>query len=66
MPIARTHGRIVVNRKELEFYDEIEYDDLFEGNNPRERIMIFRLTADQKQEEDTTEYLVRLERMCAQ
>ena len=28
---------------ELEFYDEIECDDLFEGNNPRERIMIFTL-----------------------
>ncbi len=28
---------------ELEFYDEIECDDLFEGNNKRERIMIFRL-----------------------
>ena len=28
---------------ELEFYDEIECDDLFEGNDPRERIMIFTL-----------------------
>ena len=28
---------------ELEFYDEIETDDLFEGNDPRERIMIFQL-----------------------
>ena len=28
---------------ELEFYDEIECDDLFEGSNPRERIMIFQL-----------------------
>ena len=28
---------------ELEFYDEIECDDLFEGNDPRERIMIFSL-----------------------
>ena len=28
---------------ELEFYDEIECDDLFEGNAPRERIMIFQL-----------------------
>ena len=28
---------------ELEFYDEIECDDLFEGNDPRERILIFRL-----------------------
>jgi SAM-dependent methyltransferase len=29
--------------EELEFYDEIECDNLFEGNDPRERIMIFRL-----------------------
>ena len=28
---------------ELEFYDEIECDDLFDGNDPRERIMIFQL-----------------------
>ena len=28
---------------ELEFYDEIACDDLFEGNDPRERIMIFQL-----------------------
>ena len=28
---------------ELDFYDEIESDDLFEGNDPRERIMIFQL-----------------------
>jgi len=28
---------------ELEFYDEIECDDLFDGKEPRERIMIFRL-----------------------
>ena len=28
---------------ELEFYDEIECDDLFVGNDPRERIMIFQL-----------------------
>ena len=27
----------------LEFYDEIECDDLFEGSDPRERIMIFQL-----------------------
>ena len=26
---------------ELEFYDEIMCDDLFEGNDPRERVMIF-------------------------
>ena len=29
--------------EELEFYDEIECDDLFEGNDFRERIMIFHL-----------------------
>lgn len=29
--------------EELEFYDEIECDDLFEGNDPRERIMVFQL-----------------------
>ena len=28
---------------ELEFYDEIECGDLFEGNDPRERIMVFEL-----------------------
>ena len=28
---------------ELEFYDEIDCDDLFEGSNHRERIMIFEL-----------------------
>lgn len=28
---------------ELEFYDEIECRDLFEGNDPRERILIFQL-----------------------
>ena len=28
---------------ELDFYDEIDCSDLFEGNNSRERIMIFRL-----------------------
>ena len=30
---------------ELEFYDEIECDDLFAGNDPRERFMIFQLPA---------------------
>ena len=29
--------------EELEFYDEIECDDLFPGNDPRERILIFSL-----------------------
>jgi len=28
---------------ELEFYDEIEFDDLFDGNDPRERILVFQL-----------------------
>jgi len=28
---------------ELEFYDEIECEDLFEGKDTRERIMIFQL-----------------------
>lgn len=28
---------------ELEFIDEISCEDLFEGNNPRERIMIFQM-----------------------
>ena len=29
--------------EELEFYDEIECDDLFPGKDPRERILIFQL-----------------------
>ena len=29
--------------EELEFYDEIECDDLFEGKDPRERVLIFQL-----------------------
>ena len=29
--------------EELEFYDEIECDDLFPGRDPRERILIFQL-----------------------
>ena len=29
--------------EELEFYDEIECDDLFQGKDPRERILIFQL-----------------------
>ena len=28
---------------ELEFYDEIECEDLFGGKDPRERILIFQL-----------------------
>ena len=36
---------------ELEFDDEIECDDLFAGNDPRERILIFQLP-DYKIEED--------------
>ena len=34
---------------ELEFYDEIECDDLFEGSDPRERIMIFQLPCFERQ-----------------
>ena len=33
---------------ELEFYDEILCDDLFEGDDPRERIMMFYLPWDQE------------------
>ena len=29
--------------EELDFYDEIECDDLFPGSDPRERILIFQL-----------------------
>ena len=29
--------------EELEFYDEIECEDLFPGRDPRERILIFQL-----------------------
>ena len=36
---------------ELEFYDEIEFDDLFEGKYPRERIMIFQLPGYDYEEE---------------
>lgn len=36
---------------ELEFYDEIECDDLFEGKDPRERIMIFQLPDYRNQDE---------------
>ena len=34
---------------ELEFYDEIECDDLFDGNDSRERIMIFTLPCYEKE-----------------
>ena len=33
----------LMTQDELEFYDEIECDDLFAGNDLRERILIFRL-----------------------
>ena len=36
---------------ELEFFDEIECEDLFEGKDPRERIVIFQLP-DYQQEDD--------------
>lgn len=35
---------------ELEFYDEIPCGDLFEGNNPRERIVVFSLPHYQTEE----------------
>lgn len=35
---------------ELDFFDEIECDDLFEGSDPRERIMIFRLPGPEEAE----------------
>lgn len=33
----------LMTAQELEFYDEISCDDLFEGHDPRERILIFQL-----------------------
>ena len=39
---------------ELEFYDEIQCQDLFDGNDPRERILIFQLPAYAHTEEDGT------------
>ena len=33
----------LMQAEELEFYDEIECEDLFPGNDPRERILIFQL-----------------------
>ena len=33
----------LMNVEELEFYDEIECDDLFAENSARERILIFQL-----------------------
>ena len=50
---AQTDGNITVSGiisflvdkmgVDLEFYDEIECDDLFGGRDPRERILIFQL-----------------------
>ena len=37
---------------ELEFYDETECDDLFAGNDPRERILIFQLPDYENEEEN--------------
>lgn len=37
---------------ELEFYDEIECDDLFKGNDSRERIMIFQLPVYETEDEN--------------
>ena len=45
---------------ELEFYDEIACDDLFEGRDTRERIMIFRLPY----YEVESEYIEILARRC--
>ena len=39
--------------EELEFYDEIECEDLFPGNDPRERILIFLLPGYETGEEIT-------------
>lgn len=36
---------LLMTLEEPDFYDEIECDDLFPGNDPRERILIFRLPA---------------------
>ena len=33
----------LMQAEELEFYDDIECEDLFPGNDPRERILIFQL-----------------------
>ena len=40
---AKEYIACLMTMEELEFYDEIECDDLFAGNDPRERILIFRL-----------------------
>ena len=48
---ADEHISYLMTVDELEFYDEIECDDLFAGDNPRERILIFQLP-DYKIEED--------------
>ena len=37
--------------EELDFYDEIECADLFAGEDPRERIMIFQLPGYEVEEE---------------
>lgn len=45
---------------ELEFYDEIECDDLFEGKDNRERIMIFQLPFEAYPVEEKTKRQGRL------
>ena len=40
---ADTYVSYLMTVEELDFYDEIECDDLFPGNDPRERILIFSL-----------------------
>lgn len=43
---AREYIAYLMTVAELDFYDEIDCDDLFEGNDPRERILIFQLPDD--------------------
>ena len=43
---AQEYIAYLMTVEELEFYDEIECDDLFQGNDPRERILIFQLPGD--------------------
>lgn len=40
---SEEYSSYLMTMDELEFYDEIACGDLFGGNDPRERIMIFRL-----------------------
>jgi hypothetical protein len=40
---ADAYVAFLMTVEELEFYDEIGCEDLFPGNDPRERILIFQL-----------------------